>query len=111
MARHDGSSERERARAAEGFPPKVPGEPLPAHVLRKFKEKNDKAAFDAKVMRIVDEANEILEKNSELRNWRYESVSTEMGKEVKRRFEKAGWKVEVSYSDAPISCSFTITLD
>lgn len=88
------------------------GEPLPAHVARKFKEQNEKTQFEARVRSLVDEINELLERGSELRSYRVDNMTTSITEAVIKKFTSAGWNVQVSYHDTNgTSVSFTITLD
>lgn len=90
---------------------KKTGEPIPAHVVRKFKEANDKAAFDARVRELVDFFNEFLEKRS-MANHRVTQMNENLTRAVEERFTKAGWKVAVTAHDQGYSeVTFTITLD
>lgn len=89
-----------------------PGEPLPVHVARKFKEQNEKTQFEARVRSLIDEMNELLERRSELRSYRVDNMTTSITEAIVKKFTSAGWNVQMSYHDKNgTSVSFTITLD
>lgn len=85
------------------------GKPLPAHVLKKFQEKNAQTAFLSQVRKIIDDFNEHLESVGELRNRRLPGCANTIAEAVAEHFRKAGWTVTLTVVDD--TCIFNIRLD
>lgn len=105
-------SDKARAEAAVASKPKFdkkPGKPIPAHVMKKFKEKNAKSSLESNIRKNVDIINEMLEAHGELKYYLIPFCSRELAVAITEKFRKSGWTVAATIvgDDA----CFTITLD
>lgn len=88
------------------------GEPLSAEVMRKFRERNEKAAFDAAVINTIDHLNELLEKRGELLDYHLHDTTKSIVNAVMEKFVASGWQVVVKpINENWTTVSYTITLD